>query len=166
MLKKIGMMSVRRNDVSETYSRPRVTVYATLLGLSPGFASDLAVVDPEDGMPWDSDVPAKRTKALHRVHEKPKLLTGSPMCTAFSLLQNLSKDKGNIEEKKRLLARAMKHVHFCITLYWEQLKNCRYFLHEYPNTATSGKLPEMVQLLMHPDVIRTTGHMCAYEISR
>ena len=38
------------NDVSEIYSRPRVTAYATSLGLSPGFALDLAVVDPDDGM--------------------------------------------------------------------------------------------------------------------
>ncbi len=165
-LRKMGMFSIARNDVSEIYSRPRVTAYATSLGLSPGFALDLAVVDPDDGKPWDFDVPAKCNKALERIRaEKPKLLIGAPMCTAFSLLQNLqnlSKKKGNIEEKKRLLSRAIKHVKFCIKLYWERLKNGRYFLHEHPDTATSWQLPEMVQLLMHPDVIRTKGHMCAY----
>ncbi len=114
-------------------------------------------------MPWDFDVPAKRDKALRKIQqEKPKLLIGSPMCTACSLLQNLSKDKGNIDQKKQLLTRAIKHVHFCITLYWEQLKNGRYFLHEHPDTATSWQLPAMVQLLSHPGVIRTRGHMCAY----
>ena len=67
MLRKMGIMSLRSNDVSEIYSRPRVTAYASALGLSPGFALDLATVDPDDGMPWDFDVPAKREKARMRV---------------------------------------------------------------------------------------------------
>ncbi len=89
-LRQMGMLSVKKNDVSEICSRLRVTAYATSLGLSPGFALDLAVVDPDDGMPWDFDVPSKCNKALEKVRaEKPKLLIGSPMCTAFGLLQNL-----------------------------------------------------------------------------
>ena len=106
------MFSIVRNNVSEIYSRPRVTAYATSLGLSPVFALDLAVVDPDDGKPWDFDVPAKCNKALERIRaEKPKLLIGSPMCTAFSLLQNLSKNKGNREEKMKLFARAIQKIY-------------------------------------------------------
>ncbi len=163
VLKQMGMTSLKRNDVSEIYSRPRVMAYAQKLGLAPGFALDLCTADPNDGTPWDFDVPARRDKVLLRVQtEQPKLLIGSPMCTAFSLLQDLSKGKGNIEEKKRLLARATKHVHFCITLYWERFQNGRYFLHQHPDSATSWQRPAMIQLLMHPDVIRTEGHMCTY----
>ncbi len=115
MLRQMGMLSVSKNDVSEIYSRPRVTANATSLGLSPGFALDLAVVDADDSMPWDFDVPAMCNKAFEIIRaEKPKLLIGSGMCTAFSLLQNLSRQKGNVEEKKRLLVRAIKHGKFCI----------------------------------------------------
>ena len=55
-IRKMGLMSIK-NDVSEIYSRPRITAYAASLGLSPGFALDLAVIDPDDGQPWDFDVP-------------------------------------------------------------------------------------------------------------
>ncbi len=162
-LKMLGLFSVKRNDVSEIYSRPRVTAYAARLGLSPGFALDLAVVDPDDGMPWDFDNPNKCAKAKRKVQlKKPKLLIGSPMCTAFSQLQALSKDKGNIEKKKLLLVRVIKHIRLCVSLYWEQIKNGRYFLHEHPASANSWKLPEIIQLLTYPGVVKVVGHMCAY----
>ncbi len=142
-----------------------MVAYATSLGLSPGFALDLAVNDPDNGMPWDFHVPAKCEKAVAKVREeKPKLLIGSSLCTPFSLLQNLLKNKGNIEEKKRLLARGIKHVKFCIQLCREQISKGRYFLHEHPNAGTSLQIPEMVQLLMHPDVTRTEGDMRAHSM--
>ncbi len=162
-LKMLGLFSVKGNDVSEIYSQPRVTAYAARLGLSPGFALDLAVVDPDDGLPWDFDNPDNCAKAKRKVqYAKPKLLIGSPMCTAFSQLQALSKDKGNIEQKKQLLARAIRHIRSCVSLYWEELKNGRYFLHEHPASAKSWQLPEMIQLLTHPGVVKVVGHMCAY----
>ena len=64
--KQFGMMSLK-NDVSEIYSRLRVTAYAQSLGLNPGFALDLAVIDPDDGKPWDFDITNKRIKALHKI---------------------------------------------------------------------------------------------------
>ncbi len=122
-LKMLGLFSIIRDDVSEIYSQPRVTAYAARLGLSPAFALDLAVVDPDDGQPWDFDNPDKRAKALRKVQrEQPQLPKGSPVCTAFSLLQSLSKDKGDIQQKKQLLVRAIKHIRFCVSLYWEQLR--------------------------------------------
>ncbi len=114
-------------------------------------------------MPWDFDNPDKCAKAKRKVQlEKPKLLIGSPMCTAFSQLQALSKDKGNIERKKLLLVRAIKHIRFCVSLYWEQIKNGRYSLHEHPASANSWKLPEIIQLLTYPGVVKVVGHLCAY----
>ena len=61
-VKRFGLMSLS-NDVSEICSRSRVTAYAQSLGLSPGSALDLSVTDPDDGRPWDFDIPAKRSKA-------------------------------------------------------------------------------------------------------
>ena len=52
--------------------------------LLPGFALDVTGIDPDDGMPWDFDDPAKREKAERMLDEQqPQVLIGSPMCTAF-----------------------------------------------------------------------------------
>mgnify|MGYP003322403897 FL=1 len=51
--------------VSEIYSPPRVTGLAGKMGLDPGMALDLSVVDPDDGKPWDFNDASKRKKALH-----------------------------------------------------------------------------------------------------
>ena len=75
-----------RRTVSEMYSPPRVTrAISSMPGcdLIPGFALDLTCLDPDDGMPWDFDVPAKRDKAMRKVRtEKPAMIIGSVMCTA------------------------------------------------------------------------------------
>ena len=95
-----------RADVSEIYSRPRVTAMAARMGLKPGFALDLTVVYPDDGKPWDFDCASKRTKALAKVREeKPALLIGSTMRRAFSHLQRFDFSKMSQDEVKRLLAR-------------------------------------------------------------
>ena len=66
------------------------------------------------------------------------------------------------EKVRKLLAHGIMHLRFCITLYREQMRGGRYFLHEHPEFAKSWGLSEMVQLLQHPDVIRTRGDMCAH----
>ena len=85
-----------RAVISEIYSPPRVTATTKLLPelrLIPGFAFDLTTTDV-DGKKWDFDNKVMRERAMKRVREeKPMLLIGSPMCTAFSTLQNISKDK-------------------------------------------------------------------------
>ena len=50
LLRSFGCMSVTY-DVSEIFSPPRVTAMATRMGLKPGFALVLTVVDPDDGKP-------------------------------------------------------------------------------------------------------------------
>ena len=63
-----------KQHVSELYSPPRVTAMAEKMGMIPGFALDLTVRDPEDGMPWDFDDPKKREKAEKMVKGKSSLL--------------------------------------------------------------------------------------------
>lgn len=76
-----------REHVMELYSPPRVTRILDRMGLIPGMALDLTTVDPEDGEPWDFNVPEKAVKAEAMVRSKRALLIiGSPMCTAFSSL--------------------------------------------------------------------------------
>ena len=117
-----------RAIVSEVYSPPRVTAATKLLPelqLMPGFALDLTTVD-SDSRPWDFDEKVMRERALERVRrEKPLLLVGSPMCTAFSTWQRINnkiRDKYVVEAEKK---RAVMHLEFCIELYREQLKHGR-----------------------------------------
>ena len=74
--------------VSEMYSPPRVTaeiIRSKNKYVLPGFALDLTVLDPDDGMPWDFSIASKRDKARTLSREQqPYMLIGSPECTHFS----------------------------------------------------------------------------------
>ena len=73
--------------VSEIYSPPRVAAAAKLfpeLKIIPGFALDLTVADSDSRL-WDFDDVVMRDRARKRLlSERPMLLVGFPMCTAFS----------------------------------------------------------------------------------
>ena len=112
--------------VSEIYSPPRITRdvrRGRYRNFAPGFALDLAVVDPDDGQPWDFCSKAKRDKACRMQREqRPILLIGSPMCTQFSSWQNLNFSKGNDKEAiRRAYAGSCVHMGFVAELYHEQL---------------------------------------------
>ena len=123
-----GIMAV----VSEIYSPPRVTKATELLpelNVIPGFALDLTTAD-SDGRLWDFDEKEMRDRAMKKVtEEKPMLLVGSPMCTAFSTWQrvnDLIRDPYVVKAEK---ARAVQHLEFCVQLYQEQRRHGRFFLH-------------------------------------
>ena len=83
-----------RRIVSEIYSPARVaqmTRDKKMRHVLPGFACDITMNDPEDGLSWDVSLKAKRDKARKQLREqKPYMLIGSPECAAFSVLQNLN----------------------------------------------------------------------------
>ena len=54
-------------DVAEIYSPPRVTSLAEKYGMLPGFALDITVTDPDDGLPWNFDKLSKRKKAIQLI---------------------------------------------------------------------------------------------------
>ena len=59
--------AVKRILISEIYSPPRITkeiAKGRWKHLAPGFALDLTVDDPADGMPWDFSLSGKRKKAV------------------------------------------------------------------------------------------------------
>ena len=126
--------------MSEIYSPPRVTAASKLLPelrVIPGFALALTVADT-DGKLWDFDEKVMRDRARAKLkEEKPMLLIGSPMCTAFSTWQrinNLIRDPVTVAAEKK---RAIQHLEFCIELYREQIRGGRYFVHEHPAYASS-----------------------------
>ena len=76
--------------VSEIYSLPRVTTLLLQSDLLSGFAMDITCMD-EDGNPRDFNKYEQHTKACKMVKEdKPTILIGSPMCTAFCLLRHIN----------------------------------------------------------------------------
>ena len=110
-------------------------------------------------------MPAKREKRKRKLlREKPMLLIGSPMCTAFSALQNLLKAKRDPLEMKRMLKHAITHLCFCAELYTIQVDGGRYFLHEHPHSATSWSVACMQKLLAMPGVVGVRGDMCPHGV--
>ena len=124
---------------------------------------DLTLNDPMTGEPWDLSKLEVRKRVKKLVIEtKPFMLIGSPPCTLFSALQNLSKDKRNKEKFEKEMIIARKHIQFCIELYTIQMNGGRYFLHEHPESATSWSLKEVVELAAREGVEMTVCDMCAY----
>ena len=85
--------------VAEVYSPPRVTAAARRLpryGLEPGLALDIAV-DDETGRPYDFNRREQRQKAEAKIDaRRPLLLIGSPMCTAFSAIQAINRERRDL----------------------------------------------------------------------
>ena len=95
-------------------------------------------------------------------NERPLLLIGSPMCTAFSIWQranNAFRDKAIVEAERK---RAVMHLEFCIELYREQLKHGRYFLHEHPAFASSWQEAKMQELEKEAGVCTSVIDQCLY----
>ena len=83
-----------------------------------------------DGRPWDFDEKEMRDRAIKRVREdKPMLLIGWPMRTAFSTWQRINNNIWNPATVAAELKRAVMHLEFCVELYREQAKNGRSLIH-------------------------------------
>ena len=81
--------------VAEIHNPPAVTAIVKLLPnrVLQGFVLDLTTLD-EEGKPWDFDIPSQRRKAEQLIRDlKPRLLVGSPVCSAFCAEQNVSDRK-------------------------------------------------------------------------
>ena len=61
--------------------------------------------------------------------------------------------------------KAKIHVEFCCSLYREQLRQGRHFLHEHPWSARSWGLPCVQEILNHPSVEIVQGHMCRFRMT-
>ena len=166
LLGSIGYFQAK-TVISEIYSPPRVTAEVARSKnefLTPGLAFDITVNDPDDGQPWDFNVRAKREKAREILRkQRPYLIIGSPMCTAFSSWQYLNEARlGHSEKARKAKRNAIEHMKFAASLYLEQLQAGRYFLHEHPKSASSWSLPFMKELMKIPGVTLTHGDQCQY----
>ena len=84
------------------------------------------------------------------------------MCTAFSALQALNKWRMDPAKWKALIEKGERHMRLTIKPYRLQAENGRWFLHEHPNSATSWKMPEMVNLMRELEITKNVAHMCRY----
>ena len=149
-------------QVAEIYSPPRIAALLPKYGLCPGVAMDITTND-ETGMPWDFDDPRQRQKARERLRaDKPLVLVGSPMCTAFCRLQAINFAKMDPDRVRAILARARMHLNFVCSLYEEQVKGGRLFLHEHPAAATSWEEPAVRRVLKMQNVQVTRVDACQY----
>jgi hypothetical protein len=109
-------------------------------GLVPGSAYDIEV-DDDKGVPWDFDIPEQRNKCIREIlAQRPAFLIGSPMCTAFSILQGLNKTKMEPAKWNAMWDKGVRHMLFAIKLYRLQADAGRFFLHEHPSSASSWKI--------------------------
>ena len=105
-----------RDPIMEVYSPPRVNSMANALGIASGFSLDLTEDDPDDWMPWDCTINEKRDKVMDMVlGKRALLLIGSPMCTAFSRLQNWNSKNMTKEKREELVnAGTSKNLHAAV----------------------------------------------------
>ena len=149
-------------DVAEIFTPPRLTEKCGSFGLRPGFAIDLTTKRP-DGEYWDlSRAEDRRQLEELQAAEQPKLLTGSPPCTDFSILLHLRHDRDEIEARKAGNGRV--HLETAVAAYWRQLASGNHFLHEHPTSASSWREPVIEALAADPRVYKVRGPMCAWEL--
>ena len=162
------MFKGRDHDIVEMYSPPRIVQEAGLrryqgLQLTPGWSMDLTRSDPVTGVTWDFTKSEARQRAWEMISKgKPFLLIGSPPCTAFSSLQNLSKNKRSAEAVQKQLNEGKLHMRFMMKLYAEQARGGRYFLHEHPESASSWALDCVKEIASMPGVYQVVAHMCRF----
>ena len=145
--------SLRKVDVMEIFSPPRVTVQASKFGLKAGEALDLITG-------YDFGTEADRLRAWEIIEkDKPELVVGSPECTMFSALQILS---GWTPTKTRKWSEAKKHLEIICKVYQHQIDKGRWFLHEHPIAASSWQEECVKKVLRNSGVSTTIADQCMY----
>ena len=90
-------------EVAEVYGPPRATDMARKTGLRAGWALDITVAD-HDGRAWNSNQFEMRNRAIRKLlSDKPTMLIGSPMYTAFCQLHHINYSNMHPEEVRRRL---------------------------------------------------------------
>ena len=150
------------DDVMEVFSPPRVVNIAKRSGLRAGHSID-KLVEKAPGVPWDLRKRSHQNEVIAIVERtKPGLLIGSPPCTWFSRMMQVSWSRISKDRRKKMLAEARGYLRFMCRLYKLQHKAGRMFLHEHPDGATSWAEEEVQEILKLSGVVRSTLDMCAY----
>ena len=155
-------------DVVELYSPPRVVQEAGLRSyggrrLRPGWSLDLTVDDPETGKPWDLSDGKVRTKVMKLINEgKPYMIIMSPICTAFSQIQAINKQRRDPKIVRQELDDAKDHIRWVMKIAAIQVRCNRYFAFEHPATATSWDMAEIKKVHDMEGVVKVKFDMCQF----
>ena len=123
----------------------------------------MTTTDPSTGMPWDLSDTRVQRKVKQLIKEtEPFCVVGSPPCTAFSPLQELSRKKRDPQVVAGEFRRARAHIIFCLEVYNMQIKARRHFVHEHPRNSKAWMLPEMMQFMMKAEVDSVVTNMCMF----
>jgi len=122
-------LGVSAVDIMEVFCPARFTSRASAFDLRPGLALDLRTG-------WDLNSKADVEKAWAAWREsEPALLVLSPMCKAFSVLQNLTKGSEKYHETMR---EGLEHLRVCMEFAKAQVAAGRRFLFEHPCLIGAG----------------------------
>ena len=94
--------------------------------------------------------------------QKPTLLIGTPMCTAFSSWQHINNKKRDPSVVESERKSGLMHLAWMCKLYAKQARAGRLFLHEHPAHATSWNEKCVLEVLQLKGVRRVTGDQCQY----
>ena len=147
-------LSASTVDVAELFNAAVFTPEASSFKLTPGTSYDLRegynLGDPEVQKHVWADLK----------QQKPRLVIGSPPCSAFSSLQNLKPGGAEYEMK---VQEGLRHLIFCMEVYAWQLAEGRLFLHEHPHGAWSWQVPEVVHVQGLEGVLTVVGDQCMFD---
>lgn len=133
--------------VADIYSSPRIVEMAKRMGLRGGWSIDL-IIQGEIGAAWGLNKAHVRNKAIRRVlQDKPFVPIGSPMCIAYSTMNNTNYPKMMPEEVQQRPTHARKHLDVCAKLYEIQWQAGGHLLHEHPYGA-SPRQEDSIQRFM------------------
>ena len=83
--------------------------------LTPGYSLDLTMNDPKTGKPWDLGNASVQSRVLRLVRDtKPYFVIGSPPCTPFSPLQEISRAKRDPKIMAEEYRKGLELIRFCI----------------------------------------------------
>ena len=129
-------------------------------------ALDLRTFRP-DGEAWDFRQLKHRKDARKMVRElKPTWVIGSPPCTAFSIWNfGINYKKMDVKDVADALEEGRLHLEFMASIYREQLKQGRHFLHEHPASAFSWREDCMDELRRDRRVSEVTCDQCQFGLT-
>ena len=111
---------------------------------------------------WNPEEDQDQHRARRWIQQmKPKLLIGSPVCTFFGTVSTLNWDAMDQPTARKCWQSAIRALNFAISLYEEQVRCGRLFLHEHPTCASSWDQHRMRCLLAKPGIIRVDAERCA-----
>ena len=149
-------------DICELFSPARVTKFAKEEGLKGGWSLDIKHVDEVTGKTSDLSDPKVQNQVSKMLgRDKPLVVSLSPPCTLFSLLQNLRKTE--IDPKD--FAKALECVRFSVKVARYQIRNGRFYYFEHPLTATSRNLDDLQELAGEIEIEAAIVHMCRFGIT-